>query len=166
MTVKQKSCGLRTAVGKVILFALAAAPLAMQAQTVTLFGTLSNFGVLNATGQDPHGFEIEMQGVPSTSMPYTFNSARYGGSRIIPIAGGIVIRWASTYDAAAQRFAVATTVPATFQPTFGHSCVMTNIAGCDHYGVVVGYSGAATPSNTSYYWLVEDPANPGHLVRF
>ncbi len=145
---------------------LAAVPMAMRAQDVTLFGALSNFDVLNDTGQETHGFEIEMQGVPSNSQPYTFNATRYGSSKTIPTANGVVIRWASSYDPSTGRFAVGTTVPSTFQPTYGHSCVLTNIVGCDHYGVVVGYGGLPAPTATSYYWLVEDPANPGTLIRY
>ena len=171
MRLNQPSRSPQTAAGKVLrsivgLLALTAASAALHAQTVTLFGTLSNFDVLNDTGQDAHGFEIEMQGVPSNSTPYAFNATRYGASKMVPIAGGVVVRWASSYDAVAQRFAVATTVPATFQPTFGHSCVFTQIVGCDHYGVAVGYLGFPVPTSTSYYWLVEDAANPGQLIRF
>src|SRR4051812_13328080 len=38
------------------------APLAIQAQTqtVTLYGSLSNFDVINDTGETAHGFEIEI----------------------------------------------------------------------------------------------------------
>ncbi len=156
------SIALRSIVG---LLALTAASGAMNGQTVTLFGALSNFDVLNDTGQDAHGFEVELQGFPSNVTPYSFGSTRYGGSNTIPIAGGVVVRWASAYDAVAHQFAVATTVPATFQPTFGHSCVSTFIVGCDHYGVVVPYP-LPQPTSVSYYWLVEDATNPGQLVRF
>src|SRR4051812_9564624 len=87
------------AVGTVV-FALAmlVLPIAAHAQTVTLFGALSNFDVLNDTGQDAHGFEIEMQGVPSTSVPYTFNATRYGASKTYATPNGVIVRWASPYD--------------------------------------------------------------------
>ncbi len=162
MTIQSKN-KIRALVG---LLALAAAPAAMQAQTVTLFGALSNFDVYNDTGQDTHGFEIEMQGIPSNSAPYTFNVTRYGGSRTIPTANGVIVRWISSYDTANQRWTATTTAPANFSPTFGHSCVLTNIVGCDHYGVVIGYYGVGNPTTTNYYWLVADPANPGQLVRY
>ena len=55
---------LRMRVGSgALLMVLAAAPCALRAQTVTLFGTPSNFDVLNDTGQDVHGFEVELQGI-------------------------------------------------------------------------------------------------------
>jgi len=41
---------------------LAAAPIAT-AQTATVFGQLGNFDVVNDTGHDAHGFEIELQGI-------------------------------------------------------------------------------------------------------
>ncbi len=151
---------------KLLSLALLAAPMALDAQTtVTLFGALSNFDVLNDTGQDTHGFEIEVDGVTPAQISYTFNATRYGASKTVPIPGGVLIRWQSPYDSAANVFTVSTTTPSTFSPTFGHSCVMTNIVGCDHYGVGLVYYSTA-PTATSYYWLVADPNNPGQLVRF
>ena len=169
--MKQESPGFRSGLGKSIrgslgLMALLSVSFVMSAQTVTLFGALSNFDVLNDTGQDAHGFEIEMQGVPSTSVPYTFNATRYGPSKTSPTPGGILIRWASPYDTAAQRFTISTVTPAVFLPTYGHSCVLTNIVGCDHYGVAVGYYGTPSPTSVKYSWLVADPNNPGQLMRF
>lgn len=159
-----------TAAGRTVasiapLLALLAAPAILQAQTVTLFGALSNFDVLNDTGQDAHGFEIELDGVTTSQIAFEFNSTRYGGSTLTNIPGGVIVRWASPYDSVNQQFSITTVTPASFQPTFGHSCVFANIVGCDHYGVGVGYS-SNPPNAVSYYWLVADPANPGNLVRF
>src|SRR4029077_15265300 len=69
-----------------LLAALLIAPAASQAQTtLTMFGALSNFDVLNDTGQDAHGFEIEMDGISSAQVLYYFSATRYGGPQIIPI---------------------------------------------------------------------------------
>ena len=38
-------------------------------QTPALFGTLSNFDVFNDTGQETHGFEIELDGITSRMFP-------------------------------------------------------------------------------------------------
>ena len=157
---------LRAAAAKAIgstvaMLALLGVPVAMQAQTVTLFGTLGNFDVLNDTGQDAHGFEIEIQGVPSNVMPYSFDWTRYGAAKKYSIPGGVLVRWSSPYDVASQQFTVATTTPAVFAPTYGHSCVLTQIAGCDHYGL-----GVASNAKTAMYWLIADPNNPGQLIRF
>ena len=169
---KQELRSVRAAVGRAIrgtvgLLALLAAPLALQtlqAQSVTLFGALSNFDVLNDTGQDTHGFEIELQGI--STVPYSFPATRYGASKSSVIPGGVVLRWSSPWDAANQRFSISTVTPAVFQPTGGHSCVYTQIVGCDHYGVVVGYYGVPMPTSVAYFWLVADPNNPGQLMRF
>ncbi len=146
-----------------LLAMLAAAPIASQAQTITLFGALSNFDVLNDTGQDAHGFEIEIDGITSAQAPYYFTATRYGGPSIIPIQNGVIFHYASQWDAVKQQFTTTTVTPASFTPTFGHSCVFTNIVGCDHYGVgVIG----ATPTNVTYRWLVADPNSPGALIPF
>jgi hypothetical protein len=144
-----------------LLAALLAAPVASQAQ-VTLFGSLANFDVYNDTGQETHGFEIELDGLTPQQAYYAFPATRYGAGTIVPFPGGVYVRWTSSWNAATQQFTAATQIPAAFTPTFGHSCVLTNIAGCDHYGV----SALAQPTNVIYRWLVADPANPGTLVRF
>jgi hypothetical protein len=136
--------------------------LAAQAQSVTLFGSLSNFDVLNDTGQVTHGFEIELDGVDASQAPYYFTGSRYGGPTTTPFAGGIYVRYKSPWDPAAQQFTIGTEIPASFTPTFGHACVFSNIIGCDHYGVVV----YAQPTNVVYRWLVADPQNPGALIPF
>src|ERR1700730_732403 len=97
-----------------VILALLAAPLASQAQTVTLFGALTNFDVLNDTGQDAHGFEIELDGITPAQAPYQFNWTRYGASTVLTIPGGVIVRWQSPYDPASQQFTIATTTPATF----------------------------------------------------
>ena len=152
--------------GGVVLLAALAASVAVSGQSVTLFGSLANFDVLNDTGQDAHGFEIEVQNVTLAQVAYTFNATRYGASsRKTTPTGGVIVRWAATYDPAAQQWSATTVTPASFQPTFGHSCVMTSIVGCDHYGIASLYYSPAA-NTAAYYWLVEDPSNPGNLIRF
>lgn len=156
-----------TAAGKAIgsralLLALVAAPIAVHAQTVTMFGALANFDVLNDTGQDAHGFEIELDGISPANVPYYFSATRYGGPQIVPIQNGVVVRYSSPWDPVKQQFTITTVVPASFTPTFGHSCVLTNIVGCDHYGVVA----TVNPTNVIYRWLVADPNNLGALMPY
>jgi hypothetical protein len=143
--------------------ALAVAAVApVMAQTTNLFGSLSNFDVYNNTGQDAHGFQIELDGVQPQQIYGTFPATRYGAPSIIPFAGGVYVRYESQWDPQAQQFTATTTVPAQFTPTLGHSCVLTNIAGCDHYGVVTAVSATATVMQ----WLVADPNNPGALIPY
>ena len=147
-----------------VLLALLAVPNMLHAQTVTLFGSLANFDVLNDTGQDANGFEIELDGVTPQQVVYGFIYTRYGAPQIFAIPSGVgtIVRWQSPWDPVAQRFTIATTSPAVFAPVGGHSCVLTAIIGCDHYGVV-NYPIGPT---TKYYWLVADPNNLGGLMRF
>src|SRR5712692_5999074 len=76
-----------------VLLALLAAPIASHAQ-VTLFGALANFDVMNDTGQDTHGFEIEFDGITRAQIVYAFAYSRYGTPSYVDISGGVVVRWA------------------------------------------------------------------------
>jgi Divergent InlB B-repeat domain len=159
--------GLRSTLrGGAVLLASLAASVAAHGQTATLFGSLANFDVLNDTGQDAHGFEVEIQGATLAQITYTFGSTRYGGStaRLTP-GGAAIARWAATYDPAAQRWSATTVTPAVFQPTYGHSCVLTFVVGCDHFGLASLYY-SPLANTAAYYWLVEDANNPGQLIRY
>ncbi len=141
-------------------FALAAVPAAAQ---VTLYGTLSNFDVINNTGGEVHGFEIEFQGVSSVNSYYNWN--RYGAPQVVPIptGGGVYVRWMSPYDPASGTFITGTPLNSNPTPTAGHSCVIGTqfytTSGCEHFGLAT----VGNPSRTIYRWLVADPANPGQL---
>ena len=91
----------------------------------TQFGTISNFDVFNDTGQETQGFEIELDGISSTDITYTFGAPyeRYGNPTITPFAGGVYVIYASPWDAAAQRFTQSTPMaPSPIAPTAGHEC--------------------------------------------
>ncbi|MEO8663713.1 MAG: hypothetical protein ABI693_34975 [Bryobacteraceae bacterium] len=148
--------------GALTASALLVAPLASFGQTPTLFGALSNFDCYNDTGEVTHGFEIELDGIQVQDAVYNFSSTRYGGPQVIAFPGGVYVRYSASYDPQSQQWSAGTEIPAAATPTSGHSCVLTNIAGCDHYGV----STAANPTNVIYRWLVADPAIPGNLLRF
>jgi hypothetical protein len=161
-------------------FVLAALPLAcltaMPAGAVTTFGTLSNFDVINDTGGDCNGFEIELEGVRSANIPYAFEWETYGKPRMIDSTipdpnnpGGTIpvvkVRYESPYDPNTQSFKLRTvTVPNATLQTQGHQCVNTplvnNPTGCEHFGLSV----IGNPTKTTYRWLVPDPANPGNLA--
>lgn len=159
--------------------ALAAFPLACLATlpigASPTFGTLSNFDVINDTGGDCHGFEIELEGVKSTDIPYFFSYETYGAPRMIDSStpdpnnpGGTIpvvkVRYESPYDPNTQAFRLRTvTVPNATLQTNGHQCVNTpmvnNNTGCEHFGLSV----IGNPTKTTYRWLVADPAAPGNL---
>lgn len=126
-------------------FALAAIPAAAQ---VTLYGTLSNFDVINNTGGEVHGFEIEFQGVSSVNSYYNWN--RYGPLQVVPIptGGGVYVRWMFPYDPATGTFITGTPINNNPTPTAGHSCVIGTqfytTSGCEHFGLTT----AGNPTRT------------------
>lgn len=134
---------------------------------ITMFGALSNFDVFNDTGQECHGFEIELDGVTSQDVLFTFGDPyeRYGNPKVVDFAGGVYVRYESPYDSVKQMFTQTTPLaPSVITPTGGHACWTGGSAdyltsGCEHFGV--GING--NPTATVYRWLVADPANPGAL---
>jgi Divergent InlB B-repeat domain len=143
------------------VLALTSALLAVPASAqTTIFGSIYNFDVYNDTGHDAHGFQVELDGLTPQQAYYNFSATRYGAPTVVPFTGGVYIRYAATYNAATQQWSATTTIPAAFTPTTGHSCVLTFVIGCDHFGTSI----LAQPTNTVYQWLIEDPANPGTLV--
>ena len=76
-----------------------AASVGAQAQTATIYGSLGNFDVVNNTGQNACGFEVELEGVAPTAIPSTFTVQRYGVPTITAYTVGTVsgtrVRWES-----------------------------------------------------------------------
>ena len=143
------------------LLALLAVPAAMQGQTVTMYGALSNFDVINDTGEPAHGFEIEIHGITSIGGAFTWN--RYGATQITPFADGVYVRYLSAWDPASQTFVVSTPVAVHPTATNGHQCVLGTFgydtSGCEHFGVWT----YGNPTQVIYRWMIADPANPGQL---
>jgi hypothetical protein len=135
----------------------------------TTYGTLSNFDVFNDTGEDCHGFEIELEDVSSVDVSYTFGAPyeRYGNPTVEddPAGARVFVRYRSSWDPATQTFTATTPMaPAVITPTNGHSCWTGGsgsylTSGCEHFGLGL----RRNPTRTIYRWLVADPANPGSL---
>lgn len=137
------------------------------------YGTLDNFDVINDTGGECHGFEIELEGISAADVAYTFGAPyqRYGDPTVLPnLAGtGVIIRYAATFSASSWS---ATTPVATqpYLPTQGHSCWTGGVAnaaeyyaaGCDHFGASLNKN----PTKTTYRWLVESAPGSGILMPF
>jgi hypothetical protein len=145
---------------------LALVALAAHAQTATVSGSLSNFDVVNNTGHEAHGFEIEVEGLQPGDIAYSFGVERYGAPSIVPYATGVYVRWTSPYDAAALTFTETTVAHAAGAP-FAGMCYQWNGAGyatsgCEHFGIGV----SKNPLKTTYRWLIEDAQNRGALVAF
>src|SRR4029077_4794540 len=94
---------------------IAGAPALVYAQTVV--GNYQNFDVLNNTGGEACGFEMEVHGVSSSQVtrifPSNFNAGviRYGFGTATDFPGGVYVRWESPYDAASGHFTSCTPVP-------------------------------------------------------
>ena len=131
----------------------------------TSYGDLNNFDTVNDTGQDCHGFEIEIDDVHKTDITYTYDWNHYSTPVISednsnPLHPKVFVRYQSLKNADGS-WAAYTAVPTTpITPTNGHMC--TNPAvnqGCEHFGV--GFYGQ--PSAIKYNWLVDD--GNGNLVH-
>ncbi len=151
-------------------FALSTAP--VSAQSAVMVGTLGNFDALNNTGEPAHGFEIEMEGVQAADIYRIFgnwdgqNVIRYGAGTATNTATGVIVRWASPWDAASQSYTQATPVPVNRTSVPGESCWTFGMgaaypaAGCEHFGI----SAYKNPKLTRYRWLVANPQAPGQLM--
>lgn len=136
---------------------------AHSAAAASLYGTLSNFDVYNDTGQVTHGFEIELDGITSSDVVYSFTANRYGNPQVVPFGGGVYVRWASGYSG---LWSQTTPMAPAIIPTGGHQCVIGSAgydaSGCEHFGVATNGNATATV----YRWLIADPATAGNLVAF
>jgi hypothetical protein len=144
----------------------------VSAQSAVMVGTLGNFDALNNTGEPAHGFEIEMEGVQAADIYRIFgywggqNVIRYGAGTATNTATGVIVRWASPWDAATQSYTQATPVPVNRTSVPGESCWTMGMgaaypaAGCEHFGI----SATKNPSLTRYRWLVANPQVPGQLM--
>jgi hypothetical protein len=148
-----------------LLFALVAFAAPAHAQTATVFGSLSNFDVVNDTEHEAHGFEIELEGLQPGDVYYTFGAQRYGAPQIEATATGTRVHWSSAYDPGFQQF-TRTTIAHKASTPFAGSCYQWganyDASGCEHFGVSL----RANALKTTYRWLVEDATAPGTLVAF
>src|SRR5437868_3889567 len=110
---------LLTALSLSVLGAVAA-----QAQTATISGYLSNFDVVNETGQDAHGFEIQLEGAAQNDLYYTAPGQQYGAATVVPYATGVKVRWESPYDASTHQFTKTTPQHTPGVPYNWNDCYM------------------------------------------
>lgn len=135
----------------------------------TMYGSLSNFDVFNETGQETHGFEIDLEGISAASVVYEFGAPyeRYGNPTVSDTPTGAKVVYASGYDAASSSWQAATPVAPTPVPvTGGHQCwtggsASYATAGCEHFGLALN----GTPTSVTYHWLIADPSTPGRLKQ-
>lgn len=149
------------ALGAVSLLALGATP----SRASIAYGTLNNFDTVNDTGEECHGFEIELEDFESRDITYTYNYNHYGTPIIeedtesVPGHTNCIVRYAAVWKDGA--WSAYTAVPAgPIDPTQGHQFTNPNLNfGGEHFGV--GYRGR--PTAVKYFWLVDN--GHGVLVR-
>jgi hypothetical protein len=132
-------------------------------------GALSNFDVYNDTGENCHGFEIELDDIQAKDVTYTFMGQRYGKPVIIEDHSDpahpnrVFIRWQSSYDQTTHQFTKRTIPYGTNVPghrmCYGSGSYYDN-SGCEHFGLGL----LKQPSKALYSWLTEDPTHPGTLL--
>ena len=69
----------------------------------SILGSLGNFDVVNNSGHDAHGFQIEFEGLQLADVVYTFSMQRYGGSTITPTPTVEGVPYTITQDTAWVR---------------------------------------------------------------
>jgi len=151
-----KSASLLLAVA-ITLFSLSSANASI------MYGALSNFDCINDTGSTAHGFEIELDGIKTSDVVYTFGAPynRYGTPTITTDGTNTFVTYASTYSNGAWATG---TNSGTYPATGGHSLFnggdpnYPNVPG-DHFGVSL----TANPTNTVYHWLLD--GGNGKLVQ-
>jgi len=129
----------------------------------SVFGPLDNFDVVNDTGSDTCGFEIEIEGVHAAEVYRTFEFPyiRYAPPTLTDTATGVLIQYRGAYDTTARRF-IDRTPPAVpgYVPA-SDSCWTLGLgaayeaSGCEHFGV----SQTTMPTATRYRWLGCDDAS-------
>ena len=153
----------------IVLASVALAFASQSTVAATIIGDLNNFDTLNDTGQVCYGFEIEIDGIHSTDITYTFDWNHYGVPKIRedstdPLNPKVFVRYESTKDSNGSWGAngsFTNTALSMITPPQGHTCTDTSVnEGCEHFGV--GYYGI--PAAIKYNWLVDGGA--GNLVYF
>ena len=153
--------------------------------SATVVGFLGNFDVINDTGSEQHGFEIDLEGVHSTEVTDTFGGPgrgfptgrgftpgtsveRYGSPSINEYNVGAVFGTKVVYHGifanGAWDFGTPSVAPGAFA-TPGDNCWTGGGLGygagtpCDHFGVGT----RKTPTKTTYSWLADPASGSGQL---
>ncbi len=112
---------MRRLLGLLVGAAFALEPNLARAQA-TIIGDLNNFDTLNDTGQVCYGFEIEIDGIHTTDVTYTFDWNHYGAPKIgedntDPLHPKVYIRYESARDPATGQLGANGSFTNTALPT-------------------------------------------------
>jgi hypothetical protein len=151
----------RGGIARLASLLIASASLSVFAQTATIYGSLGNFDVVNNTGQNACGFEVELEGVPADTFIGTYTYQRYGAATIVPYVNGALSGVRVRHESKFCTQRTAAHAPGT---GFAGTCYMGGMnydsVGCEHFGV---HYNAPTTKVTAR-WLVPDISNPGTNV--
>jgi hypothetical protein len=164
--VKKTSLILQCKVGAFLLAASMSLLGAHSAGASQAYGSINNFDVVNDTGTNCYGFEIELDGIHSKDITYTFDWNHYGTPVITEDNTDtnnpkVFIKYEAVYStngtntgAGTNGWSAYTAVPAApIPPTGGHQFVNPSVNfGGEHFGV--GYR--ANPTNVVYNWLQDN----------
>src|SRR5689334_9400508 len=151
-----------------LMLAMAAAPMALRAQTATVSGYLGAFDVVNVGSQPAHGFEIRIEGAQPNDLYYTVFGGRYGTPSIVPYATGVAVRYTSIYNASTGQWSATTGMHTPGAPFGWNDCYQAGAnyanSGCEHFGQSLRPTPAGQITAITGRWLVEDTSNPGSLI--
>jgi hypothetical protein len=126
-----------------------------------VYGPLDNFDVVNDTGQQTCGFEIEIEGVHAADVYRTFEAPyiRYAPPTVTDTATGVRIHYQGAWDPVSHTFLQSTPpaapgyVPADDSCWTGGLGAAYEASGCEHFGV----SQTTQATATRYHWLSCNP---------
>ena len=163
MSLSRRKSSLAAALSVALLGSAAAA----RAQTATVDGFLSAFDVVNETGFDAHGFEIQLEGAAPNDLYYTGYGQQYGAATVVPYATGVKVRWESPYDAVDHVYTMTTPQHVPGVPYNWNDCYQAGstyaTAGCEALGQGMHPTPGKVITATGR-WLIEDSQNPGTLI--
>ncbi len=135
------------------------------AQASIAYGSLNNFDCVNDTGQETHGFEIELDDIHSVDVGYTYDYNHYGVPRIYednsdPNHPKTFVRYAASRNPDGTWTAFTAIPSGPIQPTDGHQFTNPSVNfGGEHFGV----SYLRAPTAVMYNWLIDD--GMGNLIH-
>lgn len=151
----------------IVALALTVATGKLQAQTAVVEGSLSGFDVVNDSGQDVYGFEIRLEGAVQGDLYYTMFGQRYGNAKVVADATGVSIRYEAAYNQLTHSYSTKTPQHVPGSPFSWNDCYSAgtrySVSGCEHFGQSL--RNATNITKISGYWLGDDSANPGTLIR-
>lgn len=137
-------------------------------QTATVQGSLAAFDVINDTGVEAHGFEIQLEGAVPGDLYYALSGQRYGMPVIEPYATGVYVRYRASYNSSTGAYSASTPKYTPGTPVSWNDCYQAGSryasSGCEHFGQSLRATQPGQISKVTGRWLIDNPAAPGTLM--